>query len=209
MLGLFVGFLGYLYVLSRYSNRDACEIKQIGCTKIVSYTVLGMLALVLGSNITVDAAKNIAEYFGVSERIIGLTIIAIGTSLPELVTSIIASRKGECDLAIGNIVGSNIFNILFVLGLSGVILPIPFNPAFTIDCWIAILSVVMLALATFRTGRMGGNIHSNLYCVYDLFNKITLPIIIRKIESSAWGQSSCVFYLLRLLPFGAIFLYVQ
>ena len=169
LLGLFVGFLGYLYVLSRYSNRDACEIKQIGCTKIVLYTVLGMLALVLGSNITVDAAKNIAEYFGVSERIIGLTIIAIGTSLPELVTSIIASRKGECDLAIGNIVGSNIFNILFVLGLSGVILPIPFNPAFTIDCWIAILSVVMLALATFRTGRMGrvwGAIFIATYIVY-------------------------------------------
>ncbi|MFQ6703101.1 MAG: calcium/sodium antiporter [Alphaproteobacteria bacterium] len=155
LLGLFVLFLGYLYVLSRRNTADACEIKQISYTRITLYVIFGMLALVFGSNIAVDAATSIAEYIGISERVIGLTIIAIGTSLPELVTSIIAARKGESDLAIGNIVGSNIFNILFVLGLSGIILPIPFNPAFVFDCWIAILAVVMLMLATCRTGRMG------------------------------------------------------
>ena len=100
------------------------------------------------------SASDIARYIGVSERVIGLTIVAIGTSLPELVTSAIAARHGQTDIAIGNIVGSNIFNILFVLGIAGLILPIPFNPAFWFDTLVALLAVVLLWLFTVRHHRL-------------------------------------------------------
>ena len=143
-LGLFVVFLGYLYFMSRNTECSIDQIKTLSTTKIVLYSVLGLMALVWGSNLTVESAVSIARYIGISERVIGLTIVALGTSLPELVTSVIAARKGESDIAIGNIVGSNIFNILFVLGIAGLILPIPFNSAFLFDGIVAILTTVML-----------------------------------------------------------------
>ncbi len=143
-LGLFVVFLGYLYFMSRNTECSIDQIKKLSTTKIVLYIVLGLVALVWGSNLTVESAVSIARYIGISERVIGLTIVALGTSLPELVTSVIAARKGESDIAIGNIVGSNIFNILFVLGIAGLILPIPFNSAFLFDGIVAILTTVML-----------------------------------------------------------------
>lgn len=149
-LGLFMAFLGYLYLISRHNECDVQNIKVISPLKSIAYIALGLAALVLGSNVAVSAACDIARIIGVSERIIGLTIVAIGTSLPELVTSIIAAKKGEADIAIGNIVGSNIFNILFVLGISGMILPIPFDSAFMIDGAIAILAAVLLWLFTFK-----------------------------------------------------------
>ncbi len=154
LLGLFVLFLIYLYFVSR--NTECCLDcpKVLSKTKIALYIILGLVALVWGSNITVESAVSIAQYLGVSQRVIGLTIVAIGTSLPELVTSVIAARKGESDIAIGNIVGSNIFNILFVLGIAGVILPIPFNPAFLFDGVIAILATVLLWLFTCRGCRL-------------------------------------------------------
>lgn len=155
LLALFALFLLYLFMISRKSECDISDIKQMSGLKISLCLLLGMAALILGSNLTVSSACDIATYLGVSERVIGLTIIALGTSLPELVTSVIAARHGEADIAIGNIVGSNIFNILFVLGVAGVILPIPFNPAFLFDGIIAILAVILLWLCTFRKGRMG------------------------------------------------------
>jgi len=155
LLGLFVAFLGYLFAISRNTECDTSNIKHMSAVKITLCIVLGLVALVLGSNITVSAACDIARCIGVSERVIGLTIIALGTSLPELVTSVIAARHGESDIAIGNIVGSNIFNILFVLGIAGVILPIPFNPAFLFDGIMAISAVALLWLCTVRHGRMG------------------------------------------------------
>ena len=150
LLGLFAAFLIYLYVISRNTECDIDAPKALSATKITLFIVLGLIALVWGSNLTVESAVSIARYIGVSERVIGLTIIAIGTSLPELVTSVIAARKGESDIAIGNIVGSNIFNILFVLGIAGIILPIPFNPAFLFDGLLAVLAVVLLFLFTCR-----------------------------------------------------------
>lgn len=172
LLGLFCIFLGYLYIMSRCDGSCACDIRPMGATKIAVTIILGLLALIFGSNLTVGSATGIAHYIGISERIIGLTIVAFGTSLPELVTSIIAARKGESDIAIGNIVGSNIFNILFVLGLSGVILPIPFNPDFIPDCIFAIVAVVMLFALTYRKhflGRISGAIFVIAYLVYLMF----------------------------------------
>lgn len=154
LLGLFALFLVYLYIISRGTSCEIDCAKNLSKTRITLYIVLGLVALVLGSNLTVESACSIARYIGVSERVIGLTIVAIGTSLPELVTSVIAARKGESDIAIGNIVGSNIFNVLFVLGVAGVILPIPFNQAFLFDGAIAILAVIMLWIFTFRKKQL-------------------------------------------------------
>ena len=134
--------------------------------------LLGFLFLIKGADAFVDGASALARLLRIPSVIIGLTIVAFGTSLPELVTSIIAARKGESDIAIGNIVGSNIFNILFVLGLSGVILPIPFNPDFIPDCIFAIVAVAMLFALTYRKhflGRISGAIFVIAYLVYLMF----------------------------------------
>ena len=155
LLVIFAIFLGYLYIISKQNTCDVAEIKNLSAVKIVLYILLGLVALVVGSKLTVDSACEIARFVGISERVIGLTIVAIGTSLPELVTSAIAAKKGESDIAIGNIVGSNIFNILFVLGIAGIILPIPFSQEFIFDSIIAILVAVLLLMFTFRNKKMG------------------------------------------------------
>lgn len=113
---------------------------------LILMTLLGLVGIVLGSDFTVDGATVIAKTFGMSDRLIGLTIVALGTSLPELVTSIVAGKKGNSDIAVGNIVGSNIFNILFVLGLTAVICPIPYEPKFIIDGIIAIAAAILLLI---------------------------------------------------------------
>ena len=112
-----------------------------------------------GSNVTVGAATEIATYAGLSERFIGLTIVALGTSLPELFTSVTAARKGNADIAIGNIVGSNIFNILFVVGFSALITPVAFAKAFEFDMWVALgssLTLFLFVLPTKALERWGG-----------------------------------------------------
>lgn len=122
--------------------------KSLGTLILV--TVLGLVAIVWGSDLTVDGASYVAKSLGMSDRIIGLTIVAFGTSLPELLTSITAARKGNCDIAIGNIVGSNIFNILFVLGTTALIVDIPFGTEYLIDSVIAIASVILLLIGVIR-----------------------------------------------------------
>ena len=114
------------------------------------WTVVGLALIILGSDFAVDAATEIARILGLSERFIGLTIVALGTSLPELFTSVMAARKGNADIAIGNIVGSNIFNILFVVGLSALIIPVPFAEAFRIDTLAAIGAGLLLWLFSLR-----------------------------------------------------------
>ena len=151
LLLLFVVFLIYLFKIAQ-SNQDE-EVQQDKCEnifKMILFVVGGLCALVYGSNLTVDSAINIAKMLNVSERIIGLTIVAIGTSLPELVTCVIAALKKQPDIAIGNIVGSNIFNILFVLGVTCLITPVAFDSAFFFDAIIAIVSVILLYLFTCR-----------------------------------------------------------
>ena len=110
----------------------------------LGYTVLGLLMIVFGSNFAVDSATYLAEKMGVTDRFIGLTVVALGTSLPELFTSVTAAIKKNADIAIGNIVGSNIFNILFVVGLSSVIVSVPFASAFIVDMIVAIGAGVLL-----------------------------------------------------------------
>ena len=118
--------------------------------KMMLMGAIGLSLIVLGSDVTVDAATELAKMFGMSEKFIGLTVVALGTSLPELFTSVMAARKGKADIAIGNIVGSNIFNILFILGTSALILPIPFEMSFVIDCIVAIFAGTLLWLCVCR-----------------------------------------------------------
>lgn len=142
-------FLGYLYYIFKMSKNqmEETEIKKTNPL----FIPLGLVCLMVGSNFAVDAATNIAISLGVSQRFIGLTIVALGTSLPELVTSVTAAKKGNADIAIGNIIGSNIFNILFVVGSSALITPVPFEYHFIIDSFVAILIGLVLYLCTKKT----------------------------------------------------------
>ena len=150
--GFFLLFLYYLYRLTLSGEDAGDDIPELEegdkLWKLLIMLVLGMAAIVAGSQFTVDGASNIAKTLGVSDRIIGLTIVAIGTSLPELVTSVSASLKGKTDIAIGNVIGSNIFNILFVLGTAGLVSPsvIPFDPNFITDGIISIAAIVAFML---------------------------------------------------------------
>ena len=122
--------------------------------------VVGLGIVVGGAQLAVNGATTIAEELGISSRIIGLTVVAIGTSLPELITSVMAARKGETDIAVGNIVGSNIFNILMVAGFSALITPLPFIQSFAIDGCIALGAAVLLCVFGYiknhKVGRIGG-----------------------------------------------------
>lgn len=141
---LFVGFFCYLFWIAKTKKEESMNRKKRPLWLLIVITVAGMGAVVWGSNLAVDSATYLAKLVGISDRIIGLTIVAFGTSLPELVTSVTAARKGEADIAIGNVVGSNIFNILFVLGTSSLITTIPYSREFMVDGIIAIASAVLL-----------------------------------------------------------------
>ena len=117
LLLVFLVFVYYLISLMRNKTEEEVEENLMKLPKAILFTIIGIVGIVFGSNFVVDSASYIASALGVSERMIGLTIIALGTSLPELVTSVIATKKGEYDIAIGNVVGSNIFNIGIVIGL--------------------------------------------------------------------------------------------
>lgn len=166
----FLVYLFYLYKMAMKNNVDD-ELQEAGLPvgRCLVGAVGGLALIILGSNVTVGAATEIAKYAGLSERFIGLTIVALGTSLPELFTSVAAARRGNADIAIGNIVGSNIFNILFVVGLSALIIDIPFAAAFNFDTCVAIGAAVLLWLCVLRTQRLarwGGLLMLGCYAVY-------------------------------------------
>ena len=155
---LFLIFLGYLFVISKKGSvQDEEEIKELPLWKGVLGIIIGGILVVKGSDFAVEGATEIARYFGMSERFIGLTIVAFGTSLPELVTSVTAARRGNADIAIGNIVGSNIFNILFVIGTTALICNVPFDQKFVTDTIVAIFSGVLLWAGTIRYKELRKN----------------------------------------------------
>lgn len=159
---LFILYLTYLFWSAKKSNGQnsepntepneevPAERKSQAIWKILLLCVLGLAMTVAGSNLAVDAACGIAKKLGMSERFIGLTIVALGTSLPELVTSVTAARKGEADIAIGNIVGSNIFNILFVVGISALVHPVIFAQGFRFDSAISAVAALSLILFCYK-----------------------------------------------------------
>ncbi len=140
--------------------------------KMLLMIVVGVVMIVWGSDITVNAATTMATIFGMSERLIGLTIVALGTSLPELVTSVTAAIKGKADIAVGNIVGSNIFNILFVVGTSALITPVVYSAGFMVDSIVAIGAMVLLLVCVVRKRmltRPGGMILLAGYAAYFVY----------------------------------------
>lgn len=148
---LFLLYLGYLFVMAKKgTNEEEGETKDYPVWKCILFMVIGGVLVVKGSDFAVNGASAIARYFGMSERFIGLTIVALGTSLPELVTSVTAARKGNAGIAIGNIVGSNIFNILFVIGTTALICTVPFESKFIIDTIIAVVVGAILWIGTYK-----------------------------------------------------------
>ena len=170
---VFLFYLGYLFVMAKKKQEDQSqEYQKLPIWKLLLAVLVGLVAVVWGSDITVDAATALAKGFGLSERFIGLTIVALGTSLPELVTSVSAAIKGKADIAIGNIVGSNIFNILFVVGTTALIIPVVFEPKFLIDTFIAFGAGLVLLLCVARRKklvRMHGVIMLTGYIAYFIY----------------------------------------
>lgn len=177
---LFIMFIIYTIIIGKKGeqfDKDTIiaeiqtENKPIPMIKSIIFIILGIIGLKIGGDLTVENSLIIARQFNVSEKVIGLTILAIGTSLPELVTSVTAAIKGNSDIAIGNIIGSNIFNILFIIGVSAVISPLAYN--FTYNIQMAILIIAMLVLALFpvippknEMSRFNGAIYLMLYLIY-------------------------------------------
>ena len=172
---LLAGMTAYIVsmVISAKKNRDAGEeCKVMSLPKSILFMAGGLLAVIFGGDLVVDSACEIAAMFGVSENFIGLTIIAIGTSLPELVTSIVATRKGDSGLALGNAIGSNIFNILFILGMSAVISPLHILKESVTDGILLFVSGIVLyifAKTKKSMSRVEGAVCVLLYIVYTAY----------------------------------------
>ncbi len=156
LLVFFLLYLFYLYCIAKKGSEPGeVPVKSQGMKSSIFAVTAGLVLILLGSNLSVDAASAIARMLGMSERFIGLTIVALGTSLPELFTSVSAARKGNADIAIGNIVGSNIFNILFVVGLSAWIIPVPFSSGFLADTLTAAAAGILLLICSAGGQKLG------------------------------------------------------
>lgn len=148
-LFFFIIFLYYVFSIAKAENTYENKIIEYSLSKSILRVIFGLGFLIFGGKWVVDSAVDFARFLGVSEILIGLTIVAIGTSLPELVTSAVAAWKKNSDIAVGNIVGSNIFNIFWILGLSSVIRPLPFSSAANFDIFVALVASLLLFLAMF------------------------------------------------------------
>lgn len=179
--GFMICYLAYLFYMSKQgkdaggdaSGEDGTDAdKPMPLWKMLLLILAGGVMIVVGSDVAVDAATELARIFGMSERLIGLTIVAFGTSLPELVTSATAAIKGKADIAVGNIVGSNIFNILFVVGTSALITPVAYAANFFVDSIVCIATAVLLwvlVVKNKRLGRAGGACMLACYAAYFVY----------------------------------------
>jgi len=152
MLVMFVVFLYYVFRQMKKDTNIQTDFVQKSILKIWGLILIGLSGLIVGGQLVVLNSVKIAYSIGVSEKIIGLTIVAAGTSLPELVTSIVAATKRNSDISIGNVIGSNIFNILLILSISGLVMPIEYNTRFNLDLYILIGGTIFL-LASMITGQ--------------------------------------------------------
>lgn len=174
ILLFFTVFVYYLISIVRNKkDEDADSLAKFNIPKSIIFTILGIVAIIVGSNLVVDSASTIATILGVSQKMIALTIVAFGTSLPELVTSIVSIKKDEQEIMVGNIVGSNIFNIGIVLGLPvalfGSIDAVGFN---NIDLIMLLVSAVLLFMLSFKKhkiGKVGGILMLVLFIIYYTF----------------------------------------
>lgn len=169
---LFLLYLRYLYMMAKKGKEEEREAEQLSTAKIIGLILAGVVMIVAGSNFAVEGASNLAKALGISQRFIGLTIVALGTSLPELVTSVSAARKHNADIAIGNIVGSNIFNILFIVGTTALITPVTFASGFVVDTLIAVAVGILLFVCVARTKELrkkAGIVMLLAYILYFLY----------------------------------------
>lgn len=177
LLVLFCGFLAYTFYVAKQGIAAASEEEKKetensdSMLKSILLVIVGIVALKLGGDFTVDNAVVIAHQLHISEKVIGLTILAIGTSLPELVTSVVAAIKGNDDIAIGNIIGSNIFNMLMIIGVSALIIPLNYNVTYNVQMVILLIALIVLSLFAFtkpkeKMSRANGIIYVIMYVVY-------------------------------------------
>lgn len=175
LICFFVVFLYYIFSIAKSSKSEADEaVAHMPMSKSLAMISGGLVGLVVGGKWIVDGAVSFATQLGVSEALIGLTIVAIGTSLPELATSAVAAYKKNVDIAVGNIVGSNIFNIFWILGISAFITPLPFSDTLSFDIWVVIGATMLLFLALFVgrkhvLERWQGAVFVVAYLAYTLF----------------------------------------
>ena len=163
---LFLVYLGYLFRMAKNGTDEEEEEELQPLWKQLLMLVVGIVLIVFGSDLTVDNATVIAETLGMDDRLIGLTIVAFGTSLPELVTSVTAARKGKADIAIGNIVGSNVFNILFVVGTTALITPFAFKMGFLIDLSVALAAGLILWFGVMKDQKLKRPVGIVMLAVY-------------------------------------------
>ena len=172
---LLILLVAYMFLLigSALKNRvEGAEQKVLSWTKSIIFIVVGLAAIIGGGQAVVESAKTIARTLGMGETLVGLTVVALGTSLPELVTSVVAAKKGDSGIAMGNVIGSCIFNILFILGMAGAIKPMAAGPEFYIDTGILFAISLMMLLFAFtkrKTGRIEGAICVLTYVVYTTY----------------------------------------
>lgn len=171
-----IAYTIYLIKSAKDESEDSEKHEEIKILNSCIRILIGIIGIILGGNLVVNSASNIAYSFGLSEKLVGLTIVAIGTSLPELVTSMIAATKGENDIAIGNVLGSNIFNILLILGVSSSISPIVISSALFIDIIFLIGVSILLGIFMFKgkkeklyLGRIEGAILVLIYISYMVY----------------------------------------
>lgn len=167
----FAVFMYYTFSVARKGEmeEDHAPKKELGVWKSMAFVVGGLLMLIVGSDVFVNHASALASSLGVSESIIGLTIVAGGTSLPELATSVVAARKGRSAMAIGNVIGSNVFNILMIIGLTAVVCPMQIGGITIIDMSMMVLSVVLLWLFSYTkltVARWEGAVMAATYMIY-------------------------------------------
>lgn len=169
---LFLGYICFLvYSAKKHSTEDSAD-EKVPVWKCILLIFIGLVLIIAGGQAVVYGAKEIAKIAGMTETLIGLTIVAVGTSLPELVTSIVAAKKGETGLAIGNVIGSNIFNLLFILGISALIHPISVNAASMYDMAILLFVSILtffFSLSSKRIARAEGIIMVILYIADVIF----------------------------------------
>lgn len=171
LLFFFSLFIYYVFNMSNESEESDTHIKQISAFRSLLYIFIGLVGLTLGGKWLVDSAVEMARIFGLSEAVIGLTVVAIGTSLPELATSITAAYKKHSDIVIGNIIGSNIFNVLWILGITSTIQPLAYNPKINFDVAVCAMATVLL-FVFFSTGKKycmekwEGGVYLLAYCIY-------------------------------------------
>ena len=173
---LMIVYLIYLLRMAKKGQDVAEDVPELTekdtPLRMLLFTVVGVVLIVWGADVTVDAATELAHLFRIDDRLIGLTIVAFGTSLPELVTSVTAAVKGKADIAVGNIVGSNIFNILFVVGTAALITPVDYSKDFLVDSVVAVGAMVLLLICVLpkkRLGRLGGLVMLAGYAAYFVY----------------------------------------